>query len=294
MSPAAPAGLARPPAAGPRAQRSPWWPAAIAMCALLAAFNLLAGASGGLARLGLPVPAAALGLHGAVMACGFFGTLIALERAVALRQLAGMIAPLAAGLGGPLAWMLHTTPAAQAAWGLAAVALIALYLMAGLTRAWSLPLAIELAAALCWAAGTAAWVGGGLAAAVPGWMAFLVLTIAAERRELTQMVRLPTFARRVFLLVVGSTTLMRRSIRPWHAPSPTTSVRTRTSRSPPQHSSRPVSRSCRRAGSCRRRTSGVRSAPRRSGGGPSRSATAGIATTLARRRSSTSGACSSR
>ena len=203
MSPAAPAGLARPPAAGPRAQRSPWWPAAIAMCALLSAFNLLAGASGGLARLGLPVPAAALGLHGAVMACGFFGTLIALERAVALRQLAGMIAPLAAGLGGPLAWMLHTTPAAQAAWGLAAVALIALYLMAGLTRAWSLPLAIELAAALCWAAGTAAWVGGGLAAAVPGWMAFLVLTIAAERRELTQMVRLPTFARRVFLLVVA-------------------------------------------------------------------------------------------
>ena len=203
MGLAAPTRNATPVAAAACAQRRLWWPAAIALCALLAALNLLAGASGGLARLGLPVPAAALGLHGAVMACGFFGTLIALERAVALRRLAGLIAPLAAGVGGPLAWMLHTPQAAQGAWGLAAGALVALYLTAGMTRAWSLPLAIELAAALCWAAGTAAWAGGGLAAAVPGWVAFLVLTIAAERRELTQMVRLPAFARGVFLLIVA-------------------------------------------------------------------------------------------
>ena len=203
MGLAAPAVQAKAIASGPRARRSLWWPAAIALCAMLAALNLLAGASGGLARLGLPVPGAALASHGAVMACGFFGTLIALERAVALRRLAGLIAPLAAGFGGLLAWMLHATAAAQGAWGLAAGALVALYLTAGMTRAWSLPLAIELAAALCWAAGTAAWVGGGLAAAVPGWMAFLVLTIAAERRELTQMVRLPAFARQMFLVIVA-------------------------------------------------------------------------------------------
>ena len=75
-------------APGPPGRRSLWWPPAVALCALLAALNLLAGASGGLARLGLPVPGPALVLHGAVMACGFFGTLIALERAVALRRLA--------------------------------------------------------------------------------------------------------------------------------------------------------------------------------------------------------------
>lgn len=190
-------------APGPRGRRSHWWPPAVALCALLAALNLLAGASGGLARLGLPVPEPALVLHGAVMACGFFGTLIALERAVALRRLAGLIAPLAAGVGGLLAWLAHAPSAAQGAWGLAAGALVALYVTAGMTRAWSLPLAVELAAALCWAGGTLAWIGGGLADAVPGWMAFLVLTIAAERRELTQMVRLPAFARRMFLVIVA-------------------------------------------------------------------------------------------
>ena len=61
-----------------------FWRAGVVLSALFAASNLLAGVSGGLARLGLPVPGAALGVHGAVMTCGFFGTLIALERAVAL------------------------------------------------------------------------------------------------------------------------------------------------------------------------------------------------------------------
>jgi len=38
---------------------------------------------------------------------------------------------------------------------------------------------------------------------VTGWMAFLVLTIAAERRELTQMFRLPAFARRLFVAIIA-------------------------------------------------------------------------------------------
>ena len=179
------------------------WRVGIAVSALLAALNLLAGASGGLARLGLATPAAAIGVHGAVMACGFFGTLIALERAVALRRLAGLIAPLAAGLGGWLAWGVHAEAAAQLAWTVAAVALVGLYLHAGLRRAWSLPLAVELGGALCWGAGTAAWVAGDLAAGVTAWTAFLVLTIAAERRELTQMMRLPLSAQRLFVVIVA-------------------------------------------------------------------------------------------
>lgn len=179
------------------------WRAGTVFSALLAALNLLAGASGGLARVGLPTPAAAIGVHGAVMACGFFGTLIALERAVALRRLAGLIAPLAAGLGGVLAWATHSSLAAQLAWAVAASALVGLYLHAGFSRAWSLPLAVELCGALCWGAGTAAWAAGDLAAGVTGWMAFLVLTIAAERRELTQMMRLPLRAQRLFVMVIA-------------------------------------------------------------------------------------------
>ena len=179
------------------------WRTGIVLSALLAAMNLLAGISGGLARLGLPTPAAAIGAHGAVLACGFFGTLIALERAVALRRLAGLVAPLAAGLGGLLAWAVGVPAAAQLSWGVAATTLVGLYVHAGCSRAWSVPLVVELCGALCWGVGTAAWAFGDLAAGVTGWMAFLVLTIAAERRELTQMLRLPALAQRLFGIVVA-------------------------------------------------------------------------------------------
>ena len=180
------------------------WRAGVALSAGLAALNLLVGASGGLARLGLATPQAAIDVHGAVMACGFFGTLIALERAVALRRLAGLTAPLAAGVGGVLAWTVCGTAApAQGAWLLAAAALVGLYIQAGVTRAWSIHLLVELCGALCGGAGTVAWGAGDLPAAVTGWMAFLVLTIAAERRELTQMFRLPVFARRLFVAIIA-------------------------------------------------------------------------------------------
>ena len=175
-----------------------------AACALLAAFNLLVGLGGGLARFGLPVPGAAVQAHGAVMVCGFFGTLIALERAVALQRLSGLVAPLAAAAGGLAAWIAPSGGAAIAAWIGAAAALVGLYLLAGFTRAWSLHLAVELAAAVCWGAGTLAWGQRQHDAALLGWMAFLVLTVAAERRELTQMVRLGALARIAFLGAVAT------------------------------------------------------------------------------------------
>jgi hypothetical protein len=185
------------------ARRTQLWRALVGACGLLAVLNLLAGVSGGLARLGLPLPGAALAMHGAVMVCAFFGTVIALERAVALRRLPGLVAPLAAGIGGLLAWGLQSPYAAQGAWLLAGCALVALYVHAGRSRAWSLHLTVELLGALCWLAGTVVWLAGDPGAAVTGWVAFLVLTIAAERRELMQMVRLPALARRLFVVAVS-------------------------------------------------------------------------------------------
>jgi hypothetical protein len=182
--------------------RTSWpWRAGVVACALLAALNLLAGLSGGLARLGWHAPTAALQAHGAVMVCGFFGTLIALERAVALRRGLGLLAPLAAGSGGLLAWAVGRPDLAAAAWGFAAVALVALYGLAGHTRAWSLHLRVELGAAVAWGLGTLAWTLGAPAVATLGWMAFLVGTIAGERRELMLFVRLPAWARHGFLLL---------------------------------------------------------------------------------------------
>jgi hypothetical protein len=173
--------------------------AASLACAALAAANLLAGLSGGLARLGLALPAGALAHHGAVMVGGFFGTRIPLGRAVALRRLAGALAPLAAGCGGVFAWALPPVEGAQAA----TAALVSLYVYAGCTRAWSQHLVVEAWGAACWGLGTLDWAGGGPASATVGWMAFLVPTIAGEWRELTQMVRLPPAAGRSYAAVVA-------------------------------------------------------------------------------------------
>src|SRR3990172_8621437 len=64
---------------------------------------LASGIAGGLTRSGLasfPAPQASVALHGALMVSAFFGTVISLERAVALGRLWGYGAPLASGLGG--------------------------------------------------------------------------------------------------------------------------------------------------------------------------------------------------
>ncbi len=172
--------------------------------AALAAANLLAGLAGGLARLGWPLPAGALADHGAVMVGGVFGTLIALERAVALQRATGLVAPLAAGLGGLLVWAAGRPDLAAFCWGAAALALFGLYLRAGATRAWSLHLGVEAAAALAWGLGTLAWARGDAPAATLGAMAFLVGTIAGERRELMQFVRLSGAARWSFVALAGT------------------------------------------------------------------------------------------
>ena len=70
---------------------------------LFAGLSLLAGLFGALILLGVVGPSAAArlaGSHGLLMSFGFLGTLIALERAVALGQAWGYAAPLASGLAG--------------------------------------------------------------------------------------------------------------------------------------------------------------------------------------------------
>lgn len=66
-----------------------------------AAVALIAGLSGGLALLiaQVPAPVAFTEQHGPLMALGFLGTLIALERAVALRRRWAYLAPALSGLG---------------------------------------------------------------------------------------------------------------------------------------------------------------------------------------------------
>lgn len=169
----------------------------------LAALSLLCGALAGLARLGWAVPAATAALagwHGALMIGAFFGGVISLERAVALNRRWALLAPAAAGLSG-LSLIAGLPPlTAQLLQTLAAVVLLAggVQVLRRQAAAFTLTLA---AAALCWLIGNLAWfLGGDLQAAIPWWLAFLILTIAGERLELTRLLPLAPSARRGFAL----------------------------------------------------------------------------------------------
>src|ERR1019366_7069015 len=112
----------------------------------------------GLARLGWSMPAgsvAAAALHGPLMICGFFGVVIALERAVALGRGWAYLGPLLAGLGGVGAVM----GAASIAAGLFLAG--SLVLLAASVDVWRRQTALftfTLAVgAACWSVGSALW-----------------------------------------------------------------------------------------------------------------------------------------
>jgi len=169
--------------------------------------SLLAGVAAGLARLGWEVPplaASAAGWHGALMIPAFFGTVIGLERAVAIGRLWAYAAPAAAGLGGLCLIAGAPVAAAQALTLLGAAAMLAasLQVLRRLTAPFTVVLALG---AACWLIGNLAWLASGmLTPAVPWWLAFLVLTIAGERLELTRFLPTPALARRLFVALVAA------------------------------------------------------------------------------------------
>jgi hypothetical protein len=177
----------------------------------IGAVALLFGLLTGLARLGIALPAATLvsaDLHGALMICGFFGTLISLERAVALGRWWAYGAPAVSAAGALL--LLAGSPASAVALFLAAGLLLTFDSIMVVVRQRALFTVMLAVAAGCWAVGTLAWLAsGGLADAVGWWLAFLVLTIAAERLELSRLLAPPplsqaTFVAAVLLILAGA------------------------------------------------------------------------------------------
>ncbi len=173
---------------------------------ILGMLALVVGTLAGLARLGwaVPAPAAAqAGAHGALMIAAFFGTVISLERAVALARLWAYLGPACAGLGG-LA-LLVGAPSLVGP-GLLVVAAGILVAGSGVVIGRLLaPFTVVLAlGAGAWLVGNLIWLAGGdITAAVPWWLAFLVLTIAGERLELTRFLPTPQAAKRLFLALVA-------------------------------------------------------------------------------------------
>ncbi len=166
---------------------------------------LLAAIWAGLLRMGWswPVLRPLLpALHGPLMISGFLGTLISLERAVALQKRWLYLAPILSGLGGFL--LLTGAPLALGQWLiiLGSLGLFLLFVLL-LKQHLALHTAVMALGSLMWLVGNLLWLfDWPLYQVVLWWMAFLVLTIAGERLELSRVLR-PT--RRVIALFLVAT-----------------------------------------------------------------------------------------
>ncbi len=174
-----------------------------ALCLL---FGLMTGAW----RLGWALPVGDWAVfHGPLLVCGFFGTVIALERAIAFGSPGGFLAPFATALGGG-ALILGAPSLGFLGLGAGSVAFLGLALLVAWRQREAFTALLALGA-LAWATGTLAWIVGGsdIARVAPLWAAFLLLTIAGERLELSRFLkpwrwRTPTLIPPVILVGVGA------------------------------------------------------------------------------------------
>ncbi|WP_244296156.1 hypothetical protein [Pannonibacter phragmitetus] len=156
------------------------------LTAVLALASLVTGLGAGLARLGLfDLALSVSDRHSVFMLCGFFGTLIALERAVAQGSAAALAVPAVSGIGAVLIWF---EPQSAALAFLAAGAGLGILSAQAALALRTLFSVVLLVAAVLWPIGTGMWLlTGDPALAAYIWLGFLILTITAERIELSRL-----------------------------------------------------------------------------------------------------------
>jgi len=155
----------------------------------------------GLLRLGWHLPQLAPSLakaHGPLMVSGFLGALIALERVVALKIRWMYAAPLLAGLGWLAALLAPTLPLGPILLTLSSAVTVAI-LAVIVRREPALHTVTMLAGSLAWLAGNLLWLTGqAVFQVVYWWQAFLLLTVAGERLELSRVLRPSKFQQNLF------------------------------------------------------------------------------------------------
>lgn len=174
-------------------------PAGIAMLAGVNAALLLIG-------VGAPVQSARMpDLHGMLMVAGFLGTLIAMERAVALRHPLGYAAPLLLGVGGLALLTPLPLTIGQLLLVDGAIAFVAVY-AALYRRNHDDVVIVELLGAVHLAIATLLWLRLDMPWLMPWLVGFIVLTICAERVELARLA-MPATGGRTLVLHAGALTL---------------------------------------------------------------------------------------
>lgn len=172
---------------------------------------------GGLIRAGWPWPIgipSAVADHGGLMVGGFLGSLISLERAVALGSRWCYGGPVASVLGAVL--LLSGAPPE---WGRACLvigsAVLTVEGVVVVRRQPALFTGVIGAGAAAWLVGNVLWASGwAVPRLVPWWLTFLVLTITGERQELSRFlpqtrVKRVTGAATVLVLIAGAAVTLR-------------------------------------------------------------------------------------
>ncbi len=168
-----------------------------------------AGIMGGLSRIGAGIdsPARLIDMHGALMVCGFLGTVISLERAVALNKIWGYLSPFFSAIGG--AGLIFGFIPVEASFVLftgSSVFLSAIFVSFLLIRL-DPNILIMLVGALYLTAGNIfLFLGYPPSQSILLWMVFLICTIAAERLELSAFLarsRIQVYSLRLFLTAAG-------------------------------------------------------------------------------------------
>ena len=158
----------------------------------MAILALLFALWAGLIRLGWQLPALTPSLalaHGPLMISGFLGTLITLERAVATQKKWMYLPPLLSGLGWLVTVLMPSPPLGPILLTIASLGGVAI-LIVMTRRELALHTITMLLGMLAWFTGNVLWLfGWQIYQVVFFWQAFLVLTIAGERLELSRVLR---------------------------------------------------------------------------------------------------------
>lgn len=171
----------------------------------LAILALLAALWAGLMRLGWGLPTLTPSLamaHGPLMISGFLGILIPLERAVAMKQKWMYLPPLLAGLGWLVTLLIRTLPLGPFLLTLASLGGVAI-LIEMTRREFALHTITMLLGMLAWFVGNLLWLlGWQIFQVVFFWQAFLILTIAGERLELSRVLRPSRIQQNFFGMII--------------------------------------------------------------------------------------------
>lgn len=169
---------------------------------------LVCGVWGGLLRLTvlLPLPsdnANWITFHGPLMVCGFLGTVIALERAVGLGKLWTYLAPVLTGAGGLVVVLGFSGRPGPLLITLGSAVFVAVAVRVVFMQRAAFTITMALGA-ICWLIGNVLWVQQwSFNRLVPWWIAFLALTIAGERLDLSRFQKPHRAAHPLLILTLG-------------------------------------------------------------------------------------------